>query len=138
MLEQLDDVLLGFRLHLDEDLFRALFGEIAEQVGGGVGIHFLDDFGGAARIERLQDGFLNLGFDLFQRFSCHVLIERLKDCLTLIGSEIFDDVGDIGGMQLCESIVRDFQLHPASRIGFDHIDKIPWNSVGRNLAEECV
>jgi hypothetical protein len=33
----------------------AILREVAEEVGGGVGIHFLDDFGGAFGVERFDD-----------------------------------------------------------------------------------
>ena len=60
MFQQFDDVLLRLRFHLDQNLLGAILGQIGQQICGGVRIHLLDNVGGAARIERLDNGLLNL------------------------------------------------------------------------------
>jgi len=92
VLEQFDDFLAGLGLHLDEDLFGVILGEIGEKVGGGVRIHLLDDVGGALRVERLDDGFLNFGVDFFKSFGRHFFVESAEDGFALVGGEVFYDV----------------------------------------------
>src|SRR5580658_11006030 len=83
--EEFNDFLTGLRLHLDEDLLSAILGKIGEKVGGGVGIHFLDDVGGAFGIEGFDDGFLDAGFDFFESLGGYVFIESAEDGFALIG-----------------------------------------------------
>ena len=96
MFQQFDDVLLRLRFHLDQDLLGAILGQIGQQVGGRVGIHFLDDVGCPARIQGLDDGFLNLGRDLLQCLRRGLFIQGLKHGLALIRRQIFYDVGNVG------------------------------------------
>src|ERR1700729_257587 len=58
--EKFDNFLTGLGLHLHQDLFAVIMRKFGEKVSRGVGIHFLDDVGGALRVERLHDGSLNL------------------------------------------------------------------------------
>ena len=138
MFQQFDDFLLRFRFHLHQDLFGAFLGQIAQQVGGRVGIHLLDNVGGPLRIQRLDDGLLNFGFDLLQRLGRRLFVQRLKHGLALVGRQIFDDVGDVGGVQLGKAFMGDLQLHPPRWIGLDHIDKIPRNAARRDSPQQRV
>ena len=113
-------------------------GIVAEQVGGCVRIHFLDNVGGALGIQRLDDRFLDSGLDFFQRLGGGFLIQGLENCLALIGREIFHDVGNVGRVQLGQAFVRDLQLHAAGGIGLDKIDKIPGNTARGNSAQQRV
>ena len=117
--EKFDDFLAGLGLHLDQDLFGAILREVAEEVGGGVGIHFLDDVGGAFGVERFDDRLLDLGLDLFESFGCDIFVEGAEDGFALVGGEIFDDVGDIGGMERGQAFVRNLELDAARGIGLD-------------------
>ena len=136
--EEFDDFLAGFRLHLDEDLFGAILREVGEEVGGGVGIHFLDDVGGALGVEGFDDGLLDLGIDFLESFGGDIFVEGAEDGFALVGSEVFDDVGDVGGMERGQAFVRDFELDAARGIGFDEIDKTPGDGAGRNSLEQDV
>ena len=132
MFEKFDDFLAGLGLHLYEDLFGMILRKIGEQVGGGIGVHFLDDIGRAFGIERFDDRFLNFGIDFFQGFRGDIFVEGAEDGLPLVGGEVFDDVGDVGRVELGEALVGNFQLDPAGRIGFDEIDKSPGDGAERN------
>jgi len=128
--EKFDDFLAGAGLHLDEDLLGAIVGEVAEEVGGGVGVHFLKDVGGASGVERFDDGLLDVGLDLFESLGGDIFVEGAEDGFAFVGSEIFDDVGDVGGMELGQAFVRDLELDAASGIGFDEIDETPGDGAG--------
>ena len=80
--------------------------EIAEQVGGGVGIHLLDDVGGAIAVERLDDRHLDVGIDLFERFGGDLFVDGLEHRFALGRRQVLDDVGDVGRMQLREALRR--------------------------------
>ena len=81
-------------------------GQLAEQVGGGVGIHLLDDVGGAIVVERLDDRDLDVGIDLFERFGGDFLVDRLEHRFALGRRQILDDVGDVGRVQLATGLRR--------------------------------
>ena len=85
-------------LHFLQNFRRALFGKIGQQVGGGVGIHFFDDFGGASVVQRLNNGFLHSRLYLFECLGSDFLVQSLKHGLALIGREALDDVCDIRRM----------------------------------------
>lgn len=136
VLEEFDDFLAGLGLHLDENLLGLILGEIGEKVGGGVGIHFLDDIGGALGIKRFDDGFLNLGVDLFESFCGDLFVESAEDGFAFVGGEVFDDVGDVGGVELGQALVRDLQLDAASGIGFDEIDESPGDGTQGNFIDK--
>ena len=138
VLEQFDDFLAGLGFHLDEDLFGLILGEIAEEVGGGVGIHFLDDVGGAFGVEGFDDRFLNAGLNFFESLGGDIFVERAEDGFTLVGSKVFDDVGDVGGMECGQAFVRDFEFDAARGIGFDEIDKTPGDGARRNSLQQDV
>src|SRR3984885_6528393 len=133
--KKFDNFLAGLGLHLHEDLFGVILRKIGEKVGGGIGIHFLDDVGGALRVERFHDGSLNLGGDIFEGFRGDVFVESAEDSLALVGSEIFDNVGDVGGMKRCEAFVRNFQFNAARRIGFDEANESPGDGAEGNLLQ---
>jgi len=136
VLEEFGYFLFGLRFHLHEDLLGVIVGEIAEQVGGGVGVHFLDDFGGTLGVERFDDRLLNLGLYFFERFGGHVLIKGAEDGFALVRGEVFDDVGDVGGVQLGQTLVRNLELDAARGISLDEIDEGPGNGAGRNFLDQ--
>ena len=115
------------RGHFLQDVRGSLLGQVGQQVGGGVRIHLLDNIGGAVGIERLYDRLLHLGIDFFQGFGCNFLVQRFKDGFALVGSKVFDDVSNVSRVQAGQALVGDFQLHPAGRVGFYEIDKLPGN-----------
>ncbi len=136
MLEKFDDFLAGLGLHLDEDLFGTILRKIGEQVGGGVGIHFLDNVGGAFGVERFDDCALNPGLNLFERLGCNIFVKGAEDRFALIGGKVFDDVRDVGGMKRGQAFVRNLEFDAARGIGFDEVDKTPGNGARRNFFEQ--
>jgi hypothetical protein len=136
MFEEFDDFLAGAGLHLNEDLLGAIVGEVAEEVGGGVGVHFLNDVGGASGVERFDDGLLDVRLDFFESLGGDIFVEGAEDGFAFVGSEVFDDVGDVGGMELGQAFVRDLEFDAASGIGFDEIDETPGDGAGRNSLEQ--
>ena len=124
------------RLHLLEDLARAILGQVAEQVGGGVGVHFLDDVGGAVGVERLDNRHLDVRVELLERLGGDLFVERFEHGFALGGRQVFDDVGDVGRMHLREAFVGNLQLDPAGRVGLEQIDELPRDDARRNLLEQ--
>ncbi len=135
-LEELRELLALGRFHLTEDLARAVRGQLGEQVGGRVGIHHVDDLGGAVAVEGLDDRHLDLRVDLLERVRRHFIVERLEHGLALGGREVLDDVGDVGRVEAREAAVRDLELHAARRIRFEQIDELPRDHARRNPVEE--
>jgi len=66
-----------------------------------------------AQSRRLDDGFLNFGVDFFKSFGRHFFVESAEDGFALVGGEVFYDVRNVGGMELGQTCVRDFQLDAA-------------------------
>ena len=52
------------------------------------------------------------------------------------GGEILDDVGDVGRMQLGQTLVGDLQFDAARRIGFEQVDELPGDDARRNPLEQ--
>ena len=129
-LEEFDHFLPLLRSHFLQDVGRSFLGQVGQQVGGGVGIHLLDDVGGAVGIERLHDCLLHLGIDLFQGLGGHVVVQSFEHGFAFVGSKVLYDVGDVGRMQAGETLVGDFQLYPAGGVGFDEVDK--FQGIGRS------
>jgi hypothetical protein len=128
MFEEFDNFLAGLRLHLNQDLFSTILREIGEKVGGGVGIHLLDDVGGAFGVERFDNRALNPGFDLFESLGCNIFIQGAEDSLTLVGSKVFDDIGNVGGMQRGQAFVRNLEFNAACGISFDEVSSNTWRA----------
>ena len=80
--------------------------QLAEQVGRGVGIHLLDDVGGAILVERFDDRHLDVGIDLLERLGGDFLVDRLEHRFALGRRQILDDVGDVGRVELREALRR--------------------------------
>jgi hypothetical protein len=77
---------------------------------------------------------LQLGLDLFQSLGGHLLVERGEDGLALGGRQIFQNVGQLGGVDAGEALVFDAQLDAPRGIGLNDIDKLPGNSARAELA----
>ena len=71
--------------------------------------------------------FLQLGIDLFKRFGGHFFIERSEDGFALGGRQIFENVGQLRGVNVGQPLVLDAQLDAARGVGLDDIDKLPGN-----------
>ena len=50
--------------------------------------------------------------------------------------QVFDDVRDVGGVELREALVRDLQLHAPRWIGFEQIDVLPRDHARRHAIEK--
>ena len=111
---------------------------VAQQVGGGIGIHFLDDVGGAVGVQRTENRNLQLGIDLLQGLGGYFLVQSLEDGFALGRRQVLHDVGNVGRMQLGQAVKGDLQLDAAGRIGLDEIDKLPRDHPGRNSLQQQV
>ena len=101
------------RIHLFEDLFRGLVFQLGKRAGSFVGRHFFDDVGGLLGLEGFEDAGLHLGIDLGKRIGGSLAIDGFEDGFALGRAEIFDDIGEIGGMHLFQAGVRDIQAQAA-------------------------
>ena len=132
--EQFADV-VGFLIrHFFEEFLGGFFGEIGEEVGSGIGSHFLDDVGGFFRIELFDDlrgqAFIELGEDGRRG----LFVEGGDDALTLGRGEFFHHFGQIGGVEILEFFVGDAELYAAEGVGLNEIDKFPADGALRKLA----
>ena len=85
MLQQLDDILLGLRVPSEPGSVPYVHsGQIGQQIGRGIRIHFLDDVSCPSGIQRFDDRLLNFRFNFFQRLGCGFFVKRLEDRLALI------------------------------------------------------
>src|SRR5450755_280690 len=135
-LQELYHLLAFLGLHFQKNFRSAFFGQIGQQVGGRVRFHLLHDVSRPFRIERLEDGLLDLGLNFLQGTGCNIVGEGFKDRFTFVGSQIFDDVGDVGGMELGQAVVGDFQLYPPGRIRLDEVNKLPRDAARRDLPQQ--
>ncbi len=87
-------------------------------------------------VELFEQRLLQLGLDLLEGLGGHLFVERGEDGFAFGGSEVFEDVGQIGGVHLGEALVLDAQLDAAGRIDLDDVDELPWNAVCLELARE--
>ncbi len=126
--------LLG--LHLLENRPRLFRGQLPQQVRGRVRAHLLDDVGGAIGIERLDDGDLRPGVQLFERAGRDLFIERLENGLALGRRQILDDVRDIGRVERRKPLIGDLELHTAGWIALEEIDEMPRNDPRGNPREQ--
>ena len=136
VLQELDDFLLGLGLHLNQNLFAAVVRQVSEEIGSRVRIHFFDDVCRTTGVQRLDDGLLHPGLDLFQGLGGSFLIQSLKHSLPLIGRQLLHDVSDIGRMQLGEAVMRNVELYPARGIGLDDVHKSPGDGARRNFSQQ--
>ena len=100
--QQLGNFLPLLRLHLFQDFFRRFLRQVAQEVGGGIGVHLFHDVGGLVGIDGAHELDLHLGIDLFQRLGGHFFRQRLEDGFALGRRQLFQNVGNIGRMQLGE------------------------------------
>jgi hypothetical protein len=78
---------------------------------------------------------LQLGLDLFESLGGHLFVERGEDGLALGRRQIFQNVGQVGGVHLGQPLVLDAQLDAPRRIDLDDVDKLPGNAAAPNLRE---
>jgi hypothetical protein len=79
---------------------------------------------------------LQLGLDLFEGLGGHLFVERGEDGLALGGGQVFENIGQVGGVHLGQPLVLDAQLDAARRIDLDDVDKLPGNAAEGELARE--
>ena len=109
---------------------------VAQQVGGGIGIHLLHDVGGAVRIERAENRNLHLGIDLFQGLGGDLVVQCLEDGLAFGGRKIFHNVGNVSRMQLGQPIEGNLQLNAAGGVNLNEVDEFPGNHPRRYLRQQ--
>src|SRR4029079_7519408 len=135
-LQEFDHLLAFLGFHLQQDFGGALFGQVGQQIGGRIGFHLFYDLGGALRIKGLQDCLLDFGLDFLQGSGGYILIQGLKHSLAFVGSQIFDDIGDVRGVQPGQALVGDLELYPAGGIGFDEVNEVPGYAARRDLPQQ--
>jgi len=81
---------------------------------------------------------LNSGIDFFQSFRGDIFVESAEDGLAFVGCEVFDNIGDVGGMELGQPVVRNLQLDAASGIGLDEIDESPGDGARGDFLDQKV
>ena len=135
-LEQLLDLVALLRLHLFENRVGLFLGQLGQQVSGCARVHLLDNVGDLFFVELFEQRLLQLWFDFLQRLGGHFFIERSEDRLSLGRSQVFEDLGQVGGVHLGQPFVLDAQLHPTRRVDFDDVDKLPGNAAGAQLARD--
>ena len=69
---------------------------------------------------------------LGQRFGGDFGVDGLDDRFTIIGTEFFDDIGQVRRMHLLERLVRNVQPQPALRVRLDNVAVLPPDGVRRN------
>src|SRR5208337_1731901 len=133
-LEQLFDLLPLLRFHLLENGVGLLLGQLGQQVGGGSGVHLLDDVGDPFFAEFFEERLLQAGLDLFESFRGHIFVKRSKDDLAFGGRQVFENIGQVGGVHLGQPFILDAQLDAAGRINLDDVNKLPGNAAGSEFA----
>ena len=63
-------------------------------------------------------------------------VQGLEHGFALVGSQIFDDVGNVGGMEFGQPLVGNLELDAAGGIGLDEVDEIPGDIAGRNAQQQ--
>ncbi len=117
---------LGFLIgHFVEKFFGGFLGKIGEEVGSGVGSHFLDDVGGFFGIESFDDlrgeALVEFGKDSGSGF----FVKGCDDSLALGGGEFFHHFSKVGRMQVLKLFVSDTELDATKRVGLDEIHEFP-------------
>ena len=138
ILQQLLHFLPLLRLHLFQNPFRGSAGQLAQQVGGGIGMHLFHDAGGALGIHPLHHRHLHFAVDFLQRLRRHFFVQALEYRPALGRAQFFQDVGDVGRMQAREPGMLNAQLHPAGGIGLDQVHEFPGNDARRDLGQQHV
>ncbi len=76
--------------------------------------------------------------DFLQRLGGYLLVERGENGLALGRGQVFENVGDIGWVQLRQALMLDLQFHAPRRVDLDHVDKFPGNHARRKFPCEGV
>ena len=130
VLEQFGHLVGGLGLHVPDDLLALDLVELGKRVGSFRRVHFFEDVSRAARVQQPQDRCLDGGLDLLERLRRHFLVKRLEQGLALFGAEFFDDIGQVGGMDALQPVVRDQQPQAPLRVRLDNVAGLPWDRVG--------
>ncbi len=77
-----------------------------------------------------------MGLDLFEGLGGHLFVERGEDDLALGGGQVFENIGQVGGVHLGQPLVLDAQLDAAGGIDLDDIDKLPGDAAEGEFARE--
>ena len=101
-----------------------ILGKIGEKVGGGVGIHFLDDVGGALGVERFDDGSSERLGSTSSRVSAATSSSRVRKTASRSSGARSSTMSAMSaGWSVGQAFVRNLELDAAGRIGFDEIDE---------------
>ncbi len=87
-------------LHQLEQPVAVDVGELGQQVGRVVGVHLLEDVGGAALLQRAEDGdLLGLG-QLAEDVGQPLVVQRLGDLVPALDRQLLQRVREVGRVQL--------------------------------------
>ncbi|CAM5469607.1 hypothetical protein SALBM135S_04021 [Streptomyces alboniger] len=89
-------------MHQREQAFLVLLGQLGEEVGGVVGVHGLQDVGGALLLQLAEDLDLVVLGQLLEDVGEPVVVEGGGHLGTALGGEVVQDVGEVGGAELLE------------------------------------
>ena len=97
--QQLLDILSFVLFHLLQQQLRPLARQVRQQVGHLIGRHRFQDVRCALDIEPLEDGGLRLRLvDLFQSIGGLLVVQGRENGVSVLGTQLIDDIGDVGGM----------------------------------------
>src|ERR1019366_5271451 len=96
------------------------------------------DVSSTVGIQGTEDRDLKFRIDFLQGVGGNSLVKGLENGFALGGSEGFDDVRNIGGMQLGQALQRDLQLYAAGGIDLDQVNKFPRNHPRWNLGQQQI
>ena len=82
----------------------------------------------------MQQLLLQPRLDLLERFRRGFFGQAGEDGFALRRSEIFQNVGNVGRVQLGQPLLADFQTHATRRIAVDQVHAAPGNAAGGNVA----
>ena len=135
-LEELRDFVPLLRLHLLENLAGVSSGRSPSRSAAASGS--ISSTMSAAR-SLSSDSTIDtwtFGIEFLERLGGDFLVDRLEHGFALGRRQIFDDVRDVGRVELREPFVDDLQLDAARRIGLEQIDVLPRDDARRNLLEQ--
>src|SRR5439155_5035779 len=66
----------------------------------------------------------------------NVFVQSLEDGFTFVGRKVFDNIGNVGRVQLGQTLVGNLELYSTRGIGLDEIDELPRDRTLRDLVHQ--
>ena len=123
--------------HQAQKCFGLLVGEVADDVDGVVRVHVAEDVRGFGVVEILDEVGLVLVLHFRDGLGGLVLVEVLEHVGALLRVELFQDVGDVCGVQLVKAFVRDGKLH-LGEVAIEQVHVVPCDDLLVDLLVECL